>query len=168
MTTYDINAMPRTRPIPIGNQTEAGVEKVGFDVTAWLARWPGMTVEVWVTAPGASAAYQAQSHMDGTTVVWDVSASDTITAGQGSVVVMGYVDDKRKLSCVAQTDICATIVDAMADPPESQQPWYEAVMEALGEVTLPTVTAADNGKFMRVTDGKWGAVALLAAEEVGY
>jgi hypothetical protein len=33
---------------------------------------------------------------------------------------------------------------------------------------LPTVTAADNGKFLRVTDGAWAAVAINNAEEASF
>ena len=33
---------------------------------------------------------------------------------------------------------------------------------------LPTVTTTDNGKFARVVDGVWSAVALTNAEEVSY
>ena len=33
---------------------------------------------------------------------------------------------------------------------------------------LPSVTAADNGKFMRVVGGAWGAATITNAEEVTY
>lgn len=33
---------------------------------------------------------------------------------------------------------------------------------------LPPVTSADNGKFMRVVDGAWGAATITNAEEVTY
>lgn len=33
---------------------------------------------------------------------------------------------------------------------------------------LPAVTAADNGKFLRVVDGKWAAVTIPVAEEESY
>lgn len=32
---------------------------------------------------------------------------------------------------------------------------------------LPAVTSADNGKFLRVVDGAWSAVALQDVSEVG-
>lgn len=33
---------------------------------------------------------------------------------------------------------------------------------------LPSVTADDNGKFLQVIDGAWGAVAVTDAEGVEY
>lgn len=33
---------------------------------------------------------------------------------------------------------------------------------------IPTVTTADNGKFLRVVDGAWSAVTIPIAEEAGF
>ena len=33
---------------------------------------------------------------------------------------------------------------------------------------IPTVTTADNGKFLRVVDGAWSAVNIPIAEEAGF
>ena len=33
---------------------------------------------------------------------------------------------------------------------------------------VPSVTTSDNGKFMRVVDGAWAAVALANAEDGGF
>ena len=35
-------------------------------------------------------------------------------------------------------------------------------------VKIPSVTASDNGKFLRVVSGKWSAATILNAEEVGF
>lgn len=40
-------------------------------------------------------------------------------------------------------------------------------ISASGQV-LPSVTADDNGKFLQVIDGAWGAVAVTDAEGVEY
>lgn len=41
------------------------------------------------------------------------------------------------------------------------------VVYSEGSDRLPPVTSADNGKFMRVVNGKWAAVALTDVSEVG-
>lgn len=40
--------------------------------------------------------------------------------------------------------------------------------QEIAEKALPSVTTADNGKFMRVVGGAWGAVSVTNAEEVAY
>lgn len=43
---------------------------------------------------------------------------------------------------------------------------YTELLEKIGEIEIPHVTNEDNGKFLRVVDGSWAAVALKRAEEV--
>ena len=48
--------------------------------------------------------------------------------------------------------------------------WLESLTGPRGDTGLgvPEVTTADNGKFARVVDGVWTAVALANAEEVSF
>ena len=43
----------------------------------------------------------------------------------------------------------------------------EQINTAISTV-LPVTSTADNGKFLRVVDGAWTAVAVLSAEEVAF
>lgn len=44
----------------------------------------------------------------------------------------------------------------------------QEIANKISASSLPPVTAADNGKFMRVVDGAWGAATITNAEEVTY
>ena len=156
MTTYPIDALQHVTMIHVGRQTETGVECIRFDCAAWLSRWPGMELSVWPTAPGADTAYEAQTHMDGNVIVWDVSGSDTITPGKGYVEVLGMVDGRRKLSARAQTMVIASGLAATADPPESQQPWYERAMGAVEGVPEVVAKELQEAKDSGVFDGEKG------------
>lgn len=131
MIVYSVSTLSRTGSINIGYATETGVTQIGFDCSTWLERWPDMTVEVWVTAPGAASAYEAKTHRKGDVIVWEVLQSDTQTPGAGRVEVIGYTADKRKLSATVNTRIDDSMLMAEGtEPPEAQQPWYTAAQEA--------------------------------------
>ena len=131
MIVYSVSTLSRTGCINIGYATETGVTQIGFDCSTWLERWPDMTIEVWVTAPGAASAYEAKTHRKGDVIVWEVMQSDTQTPGAGRVEVIGYTADKRKLSATVSTRIEDSMLMAEGtEPPEAQQPWYTAAQEA--------------------------------------
>lgn len=44
----------------------------------------------------------------------------------------------------------------------------QEIANMISASSLPPVTASDNGKFMRVVDGAWGAATITNAEEVAY
>lgn len=156
MTTYPIDVLQHVPMIHVGRQTEAGVEAIGFDCASWLAQWPEMALSVWVTAPGADTSYEAQTHPEGVVIVWDVSGSDTITPGKGFVEVMGLMDGKRKLSARVPTMVTRSGLSATADPPESQQPWFERAMQAVDGVPEAINTALEEAKESGAFDGEKG------------
>lgn len=55
--------------------------------------------------------------------------------------------------------------DCVLTPADKQE--IANLISASAQV-LPPVTSADNGKFLKVINGAWGAVALNNAEEVTY
>ena len=54
----------------------------------------------------------------------------------------------------------AQIDEAVGDVRENKKAW--------GEKELPAVTASDNGKFLRVVNGTWVAVAIADANGVNF
>ena len=130
MSLYNVSVLPRIAYIPIGRSAEYGVTEIVFDCADWLRIWPDLMLEVWATAPGGAAAYEAKTRIEGTAIIWEIGRPDTITAGSGKVEVRGYTPDKCKLSAVTHTLIDASLMNATADPPESQQPWYVSAREA--------------------------------------
>lgn len=129
---YNVLAMPEV--IRIGIETENGVEKIFFDVALWLDMWPDMDISVWAQEPGSDTMYEAQSHREGTYVVWDVGSSDTHISGYGRVIIVGTTSKgERKLSDPSRTFIRTSGISATADPPESQQPWYQTALSAAAQ-----------------------------------
>lgn len=129
MITYNIDRLPQV--ISAGIQGENGVQPVRINAASWLSRWPDMQLTVWPTPPGGKAAYQAQSHMEGAVLVWDVTSADTSVQGVGTVEIVGVSDTKIKKTGPIRTSICKTSTTDTTTPPEQQQPWYTAALDAL-------------------------------------
>lgn len=121
------------RVIPVGIQTESGVEEIGFDLSPWLTRWPGMTCAVWPTRPGESAAYPAANvEMVGNVLYWYPSSADTEKEGAGTVEVVGVVADKCKTTGPIDTLVKETSLDVTQETPEPIVPWFEELQKTGG------------------------------------
>lgn len=129
---YPIRHLPQV--IPIGVQTESGVEAVGFDVKAWLDEFDSLDLTVWPTRPGESAAYPAADvELVGTVLYWHPNGADTAIEGVGKVEVLGVTGDKRKLSGWCDTMVRATSLATTQEPPEAARPWVDEVLTAADE-----------------------------------
>lgn len=163
---YPINHLPGD--IPVGVQTEQGVEVIGFDLKPWLDALPDMSFSVWHTRPGEKEAYPAKDQMmAGTVLYWHPDGYDTAIAGDGKVEIAGVGDNKRKLSGFVATSIRATSLGATKEPGENFPPWYEAVLQAAQDVKVDVnvgigglfLVNAQNGKSDRSQDEIRAAVA---------
>ena len=96
--------------------------------------------------------------------------SDDTTLDQMSEVV-AYIKSNKSLidaittSKVSVSDIIDNLTTNVANKPLSAA--QGVALKALIDGILPSVTTADNGKFLRVFDGAWSAVALTDVSEVG-
>lgn len=146
---YPINRLPDV--IPVGVQTEHGVERIGFDVAPWLTKWPGMQLSVWATLPGQADAYMAHASMDGTVLYWEVDATDTQTPGSGKVEIMGRAEDgtaKKLTGDGVATLIRKTTTAATQDPPLAPPTWVDTVAEMIRDASL----GGTGGSSVRVDD----------------
>lgn len=97
--------------------------------------------------------------------------SDDTTLDQMSEVV-AYIKSNKSLIDVITTskinvsDIIDNLTTNVSNKPLSAA--QGVALKALIDGILPAVTTADNGKFLRVSDGVWSAVTLTNAEEVAY
>lgn len=129
---HPINHLPHV--IPIGIQTESGVEAIGFDVKPWLDAFDNMTLSVWPTRPGEDAAYPAADiELIGNVLYWRPNGTDTAIEGNGRVEILGITGDKRKLSGWCSTMVKSTSLDTTQDPPETARPWVDQVINAAAE-----------------------------------
>ena len=155
--TYNVNALPDL--IKIGTETENGVEQIAFDASEWLLTWTDMHLSVWAQEPKTDVMYEAQTHRDGAMIVWDVGAQDTRVSGYGAVLVMGETEGgERKLSARVRTYIRESGMQATADAPLAQQPWYTArwrrpgrpMRTRAGRRTLRRALKRRRKRFMRL------------------
>lgn len=126
---YPIQHIPDC--IPLGIQTEKGVQEIGFDVKPWLDAWDGLELAVYPTRPGEDAAYPAADvELIGTVLYWYPNDADTAIAGEGKVEIVGITADKRKLSGATRTVIAPTSMTATQEPPDTIKPFYDSIIHA--------------------------------------
>lgn len=129
---YPIKHLPRD--IPVGIQTETGVEAIGFDMKPWMDEFDGLKFSVWATRPGENAAYPAADvELVGTVLYWKPNSVDTEIAGNGKVEILAITGDKRKLSGWCETNVKATSLAVTQEVPEAARPWVDEVLDAADE-----------------------------------
>ena len=144
MNIFCVDHLPRE--IPVGYQTEHGVERVGFDVATWVRKWPGMQVQIWASMPGTDTSYPAKSTREGSILYWDVSLADTAVAGRGVVEVVGLADGVKKIAR-ADTLVRASTTAEPGEVPGPQKSWVDAVLDAAyrAEEAAKRAEAAEGG-----------------------
>lgn len=132
---HPINHLPQT--IPVGVQTESGVEVIGFDLKPWLDVFPDMIFTVWPTRPGETEAYPANDQMMvGTVLYWHPDGYDTEHYGTGRVEISGVGDNQRKASGFVDTAVRATSLGTTKEPGENVAPWYASILKAAEQVNV--------------------------------
>lgn len=144
MNIFCVDHLPRE--IPVGYQTEHGVERVGFDVSTWVKKWPGMGFQLWASVPGTDTSYPAKSSREGNILFWDVNLADTAVAGRGVVEVVGLADGVKKIAR-ADTLVRASTTAEPGDVPDVHQPWVDQVLDAAmrAEEAAKRAEAAEGG-----------------------
>lgn len=143
---YPIHHLPDK--VPVGVQTEQGVEDIGFDLKHWLAVFPDMVFTVWATRPGEQEAYPVNEQMlIGSVLYWHPDGYDTAIAGEGKVEIVGVGENRRKLSGFVPTAIDATSMGATKEPGENTVPWYEKIINAAIEI-MTDVDVGAGGLFL--------------------
>lgn len=151
MNIFCVDHLPRE--IPVGYQTEHGVERVGFDVATWVRKWPGMQVQIWASVPGTDTSYPAKNTREGSILYWDVSLADTAVAGRGAVEIVGLADGIKKIAR-AETIVRASATAEPGEVPDPQKPWVDAVLDAAyrAEEAAKRAEAAEGGGVDFETD----------------
>ena len=126
----------------------------------------------------------AQSNIsDLQTKVGDTSVSDQITNaiankvdkvdGKGLSTNDYTTDEKNKLAGIAigatKVTVDSTLMSNSANPVQNKVV-NNAILQLYSAISsaIPSVTAADNGKFMTVVNGAWAAEAVHNAEEASF
>lgn len=140
---YSIRHLPRR--IPIGIQTETGVQGIGFDVRPWIEQYGQLDFAVWPTRPGETTAYPASDVklIEGI-LYWWPNGTDTAIPGNGKVEIIGITAEKRKLSGACETSIRATSLPTDPETPDANRPWVDEVIEAATRAHSSALSAAES------------------------
>ena len=65
------------------------------------------------------------------------------------------------------TAINSLDIDTLPEPGSRIEAYLMALITKMGE-GVPTVTAANNGQFLRVVNGAWSAATVPSAEEASF
>lgn len=160
---YPIRHLPER--IPIGIQTETGVQGVGFDVKPWFEQYGYLEFSVWPTRPGESTAYPAADVVltDGV-LLWTPNSIDTAIPGNGKVEIIGITADKRKLSGSCTTMIRATSLPTDPVEPDPNRPWVDQVIEAGNRAQSSANSAAESADRAKAAENASKESEVSAAD----
>ena len=118
--------------IPLGRQGENLARQILFDVSGWESEYGTGSVELSAQRPGDEAPYPVVTTRDGDSVVWSVTAADTLYPGDsGRCELRYYVGETLAKSRIWGTYV-ARAMDTPSEtaPPEPEKGWVDQVLEA--------------------------------------
>lgn len=159
MRTYNVCLNTR---IPLGRTGENGVTTVVWEglATEWEEEFGPGTINLVAMRSTDDAPYPVYVSIVNGNVEWLVSNADTEFPGIGKCELTYIVDNKVAKSKTWTTAVAPSITgDAGHTPPPEYQSWVDAVFTEAAKIqnSIPEVTEADDGKYMRVVNGRWAA-----------
>lgn len=129
---YLIGDLPER--IDLGITGENGRLTLEFDVSPWLAMYPGMTFTLAAVRPGESEVYFALTALTGNVLSWTVTGEDIgARGGFGSAEIWGLLDGVRVKTARVRTFAARSAAQETASAPGL---WAEAVTEACARSAL--------------------------------
>ena len=129
--------------IPLGRQGENLARQILFDVSGWESEYGPGSVELIAQRPGDETPYPVVTTRDGDSVVWSVTAADTLYPGDsGRCELRYYVGETLAKSRIWGTYV-ARAMDTPSEtvPPEPQQGWVDQII-AVGAAAKASADAA--------------------------
>ena len=173
MSMYNVDKLPVA--IPIGVQTETGVEEIRIDVSEWLKKWPDMVCSIHHTRPGETDSYPVVTTMEEGVIFWHVSDADTALQGVGTMEILGLTPDERHRKLTGSW--CSTVVkdstlDESGEVPEAVRPWVDQVMLAADKALsatqkMPTISVNHTWMVWDVNANAYVDTGLLASGKPG-
>jgi hypothetical protein len=121
--------------ILLGRAGENLAREIVFDISLWRKLYGDGSVALLAQRPGENTPYPCNITIEGDTVYWPVTASDTAKHGAYGRCELQYVVDKiRVKSSVWRTYVADSLSDGNEDPSEPQQAWVDKVLEAAQKV----------------------------------
>ena len=162
--------------IPLGRQGENLARQILFDVSDWEAEYGPGVVELIAQRPGDEAPYPVVTTRDGDSVVWPVTAADTLYPGDsGRCELRYYVGETLSKSRIWGTYV-ARAMDTPSEttPPEPEKGWVDQVLEAgtsakeaaerAEEAAKQAESAVPSGSLSIGNGLKWESAGKLAVD----
>lgn len=161
--TYNPDVMTKYTVIPLGKACECRATRIDFSVGAWLARFPGGTIALYIKDPNGGM-YLADVKTAEGVASWVVMATDTKVPGYGSLeLALIGANGEKKLSAVATTKLEMSLVDSETDA-EYMQPWIERAAEIQADTETAARAAAEHAAAASMSADQ----AAQAAAKSGY
>lgn len=162
--TINQNSTPN---IIIGRRSTYETQQVIFDVS-WLIKTYGEgTAELLIKRPKDASAYPVVATLDGNTLTWTVSETDTQDKGHGECEIYWYVNGGLAKSCICGITILRDIGDTTETAPDPYETWVDELAR-LGAETLTNAQAAEqsaNNAAKSASEADNSAAAALKSEE---
>ncbi len=140
---YNPDTLTKSTTIPLGRACECYATRIEFDVSAWLARFPGGTIVLYVKDPNGEL-YLAKITVADGVASWTLQASDTKTPGYGNLeLALIGANGAKKLSAVATTHLGLSLIDS-EEAPDYATPWLEQAAEMQAVTETASRAAAEH------------------------
>lgn len=168
MLTQTVTINQNSNPnIIIGRRSTYETQQVIFDVS-WLVQTYGEgTAELLIKRPKDASAYPVVAALDGNTLTWTVSDTDTQDKGHGECEIYWYVNGGLAKSCICGITILRDIGDTTETAPDPYETWVDELAR-LGAETLTNAQAAAqsaNDAAQSASEADNSAAAALESEE---
>ena len=144
--------------LALGRQGENLARQVVFDLSAWKSEYGPGSVELIAQRPGDETPYPVVTTRDGDSVVWSVTAADTLYPGDsGRCELRYYVGETLAKSRIWGTYVAIAMgTPSETTPPEPEKGWVDKVLEA----GISAEAAADRAEAAivnapKIQNGTW-------------
>lgn len=153
MITQTVTITQNTTPnIIIGRRGTYETEQVVFDVS-WLKDTYGEgTAELLVKRPPDTTAYPVTATLDGSTLTWVVSDTDTSYKGHGECEIYWYVNGGLAKSCICGITILRDIGESSSTAPNPWKPWVDEQVEHIDDAVDYVESVADDITLVSVVN----------------
>lgn len=135
MRTVAVNCQAPPFSIPLGRQGENLAVQIVFDCTEFAETYGDGRAELLHRQPATGLLYPVAIEQDGSAVTWTITNADTAVSGAGSAELRWYAGDVLAKSVVFRTSVLRALEGtADTEPPEPQQAWVDAVLQAAQDI----------------------------------
>ena len=118
----------------LGRSGENLARTVKIDVSEWLNRWPGASINILHRPKGSENYYIADTALEGGMLTWVITAADVAAPGRGRLEIRATEGETIKKSMIGVSIVDASLTGNETEPPDPQKPWVDSVLAAAATV----------------------------------